>query len=552
MASTTIPVQPLGDQQPLPSVLSVEEEAFKEPLKLSDTLFGGCIEQQQQQSSNMNEDDNKTSPIEKGDASTTSTNTDVAPKNDDELREEKFDAKADDHDTHQVAEQNKKESSSALDLSPDSTSPFTSSSSTSTSSSSSSSSSTSSSISDTTPISKANNIDQSTLAPSDTLSPTISNNSSATAAHQPSGVPLAPLSHTSPAKEHSSRSTKRNSFFSSLSALFSSRKTKKEHSLSPLAADTTATTTKAASRQSSFGSSSPLTDNSNTSNNNSNSNNMAKMGSNIASTLFSPSLISPEVQSQLPEGYLMRPLEMTDYEKGFYDCLAGLTVVGNVSAETFRSCFENMRRAPGVYHTVVIEDLAQSRIVASGTLIVEQKFIRGGGKAGHIEDIVVHDSQRGKKFGIRLIDQLKYLANQLGCYKLLLTCSESNEAFYEKSAFTRKDLHMALYLSSTSTSSTSSSSAPSSSIPPAIPVAPVQTAVVEESSSSSSSSSSSPRSSTSPSNNSSSTDVATLPALSASSCKLDIALGVTTETQNDISIMSADSEVEHTPSLAVH
>ncbi|KAG0231269.1 Glucosamine-phosphate N-acetyltransferase-like protein [Actinomortierella wolfii] len=549
MASTTIPVQPLGDQQPLSSVLSVEEEAFKEPLKLSDTLFGGCIEQQQQQqqSSNMNEDDNKTSPIEKGDASTTSTNTDVAPKNEDELREEKFDAKADDHDTHQVAEQNKKESSSALDLSPDSTSPFTSSpsTSTSTSSSSSSSSSTSSSISDTTPISKANN-DQSTLAPSDTLSPTISNNSSATAAHQPSGIPPAPLSHTSPVKEHSTRSTKRNSFFSSLSALFSSRKTKKEHSLSPLAADTTATTTKAASRQSSFGSSSPLTDNSNTSNNNSNSNNMAKMGSNIASTLFSPSLISPEVQSQLPEGYLMRPLEMTDYEK------AGLTVVGNVSAETFRSCFENMRRAPGVYHTVVIEDLAQSRIVASGTLIVEQKFIRGGGKAGHIEDIVVHDSQRGKKFGIRLIDQLKYLANQLGCYKLLLTCSESNEPFYEKSAFARKDLHMALYLSSsTSTSSTSSSSAPSSSIPPAIPVAPVQTAVVEESSSSSSSSSS-PRSSTSPSNNSSSTDVATLPALSASSCKLDIALGVTTETQNNISIMSADSEVEHTPSLAVH
>ncbi|KAF9580171.1 Glucosamine-phosphate N-acetyltransferase-like protein, partial [Lunasporangiospora selenospora] len=118
--------------------------------------------------------------------------------------------------------------------------------------------------------------------------------------------------------------------------------------------------------------------------------------------LFSSDLISAAVQSQLPEGYLMRPLEITDYHKGFYDCLAGLTVVGKVSEESFRSTFEKMcQGGGGVYHIVVIEDLAASRIVATGTLVVEQKFLRSCGKAGHIEDIVVHDSQRGKKFGIR-------------------------------------------------------------------------------------------------------------------------------------------------------
>lgn len=58
----------------------------------------------------------------------------------------------------------------------------------------------------------------------------------------------------------------------------------------------------------------------------------------------------------------------------------------------------------------------------------------------------MHDSQRGKKFGIRLIDQLRYLGTQVGCYKLLLTCSETNEPFYEKSGFQRKDLHMAQYV----------------------------------------------------------------------------------------------------------
>ncbi|KAF9438274.1 Glucosamine-phosphate N-acetyltransferase-like protein [Entomortierella beljakovae] len=166
----------------------------------------------------------------------------------------------------------------------------------------------------------------------------------------------------------------------------------------------------------------------------------------MSSQLFSSSLISPAVQAQLPEGYLMRPLESTDYHKGFYDCLAGLTVVGNVSEASFQQAFEGMLRCQNVYHIVVIEELSQSRIVATGTLIVEQKFLRSCAKAGHIEDIVVHDSQRGKKFGIRLIDQLRYLGNAVGCYKLLLTCSETNEPFYQKSGFVRKDIHMALYL----------------------------------------------------------------------------------------------------------
>ncbi|KAF9382097.1 Glucosamine-phosphate N-acetyltransferase-like protein [Podila verticillata] len=166
-------------------------------------------------------------------------------------------------------------------------------------------------------------------------------------------------------------------------------------------------------------------------------------------TLFSSELISATIQNQLPEGYLMRPLEITDYNKGFYDCLAGLTVVGKVSEASFQEAFAAMLRAETVYHIVVIEDLHESRIVATGTLIVEQKFLRGCGKAGHIEDIVVHDSQRGKKFGIRLIDQLKHIGTAVGCYKLLLTCSETNEPFYEKSGFLRKDLHMAQYLNQT-------------------------------------------------------------------------------------------------------
>jgi hypothetical protein len=48
---------------------------------------------------------------------------------------------------------------------------------------------------------------------------------------------------------------------------------------------------------------------------------------------------------------------------------------------------------------VVIEDTLQNHIAAAGTLLIERKFLRGGGLVGHIEDIVVDKVYRGKDFG---------------------------------------------------------------------------------------------------------------------------------------------------------
>jgi glucosamine-phosphate N-acetyltransferase len=41
--------------------------------------------------------------------------------------------------------------------------------------------------------------------------------------------------------------------------------------------------------------------------------------------MFTNQLISKEIQSQLPEGYIIRPLEVGDYEKGIL--FAILTIV---------------------------------------------------------------------------------------------------------------------------------------------------------------------------------------------------------------------------------
>lgn len=47
------------------------------------------------------------------------------------------------------------------------------------------------------------------------------------------------------------------------------------------------------------------------------------------------------------------------------------------------------------------------------------------GLVGHIEDIVVNKDQQGKKLGLRIIEALDYIAEEVGCYKVspLVFCS---------------------------------------------------------------------------------------------------------------------------------
>ncbi|CAK1354072.1 putative glucosamine 6-phosphate N-acetyltransferase 2 [Cercospora beticola] len=175
-------------------------------------------------------------------------------------------------------------------------------------------------------------------------------------------------------------------------------------------------------------------------------------GSN-AQALFSPSLISEQVASQLPTGYSIRPLERTDFEKGFLDVLRVLTQVGEVTKEEFEQRFDDMRGPTtgegaaankGGYHILVILD-GEKKIVGTGALIVEKKFIHHLGLVGHIEDIAVTKDQQGKKLGLRIIQALDHLAEKVGCYKTILDCSEANEGFYVKCGYKRAGLQMAHY-----------------------------------------------------------------------------------------------------------
>jgi hypothetical protein len=40
------------------------------------------------------------------------------------------------------------------------------------------------------------------------------------------------------------------------------------------------------------------------------------------------------------------------------------------------------------------------------------------GTQGHIEDIAIKSEAQGKKFGVRLLEALDFIAAQVGCYKV--------------------------------------------------------------------------------------------------------------------------------------
>lgn len=58
-----------------------------------------------------------------------------------------------------------------------------------------------------------------------------------------------------------------------------------------------------------------------------------------------------------------------------------------------------MSGCPGTYYTFVVEDTNTKDIVASCTLAVEKKFIRGCSCRGRIEDVVVDEAYRGRQLG---------------------------------------------------------------------------------------------------------------------------------------------------------
>ncbi|CED82326.1 Glucosamine-phosphate N-acetyltransferase [Phaffia rhodozyma] len=162
--------------------------------------------------------------------------------------------------------------------------------------------------------------------------------------------------------------------------------------------------------------------------------------------LFDPELISSDVKEALADGFHIRPLSTTDYKRSHLELLSVLTVAPVISEEVYADVVGDMklRGRRGGYFPVVIVQHETDQLVATGTLLIERKFLRNAGLVGHIEDIAVSKDLQGKKLGLRIIQALTGLAESQGCYKTILDCNKDNIPFYEKCGFEHKEYEMAI------------------------------------------------------------------------------------------------------------
>lgn len=136
----------------------------------------------------------------------------------------------------------------------------------------------------------------------------------------------------------------------------------------------------------------------------------------------------------------IRQLQLDDFQKGYLDLLSNLTQVGEGD---FLKRFSEIDKLYPYLQIWVIE--LEDRVIATGTVLIEPKFIHKCSYVGHIEDVVVSREYQGRGIGKMLIEQLTELCKKEGCYKVILDCSENKKGFYEKCGFGNKNIQMSLY-----------------------------------------------------------------------------------------------------------
>jgi len=81
-------------------------------------------------------------------------------------------------------------------------------------------------------------------------------------------------------------------------------------------------------------------------------------------------------------------------------------------------------------------------VVGAASIIIINKLLRGGNRVGLIEDVAVSKFAGSRGIGTMLVEKLKDIAIERGCYKVILNCAEENIDFYKKCDFYQNEVQM--------------------------------------------------------------------------------------------------------------
>ena len=142
------------------------------------------------------------------------------------------------------------------------------------------------------------------------------------------------------------------------------------------------------------------------------------------------------------EEFTIRELEAGDWNKGFFETLKVLRNPSDQSPykileeKQFAEVVQNIKESGYIHKILVVEHTKAPsdahKIVGTGAVFIEPKFIHSGGKVAHIEDVAVHPDFQGKHIGTKIVSALKDIGIAVGSYKVILDTAESNEEFYKK------------------------------------------------------------------------------------------------------------------------
>ena len=133
---------------------------------------------------------------------------------------------------------------------------------------------------------------------------------------------------------------------------------------------------------------------------------------------------------------IIRELKKEDIHNGLLETYKEVWSIDEITDRTFEEWKNNDN------YMIVVEN--EGQIIGSATLHVQKKFIRNGGLAGLIEDVVVRNEFRGNNLGSQLIQKLIEKGKEIGCYKIILSCFPERVAFYERNGFFEESILMRL------------------------------------------------------------------------------------------------------------
>ncbi len=141
---------------------------------------------------------------------------------------------------------------------------------------------------------------------------------------------------------------------------------------------------------------------------------------------------------------MIKELTSTDLKENieFFETLSHLSKVIPMSLNESEIILKKINQQDGHVFIYLIEN----KIISCVTLLIEQKFLRGGALAGHIEDVVTHIGYEKKGYSSALLQHALDYAKQRGCYKVVLYCKPELESFYNKNQFHHAGINMEIRL----------------------------------------------------------------------------------------------------------